>query len=416
MGYKRDTLRGVSWLGAFRVVTRAMSFIRTAIVARVLTPGDFGLFGVASLTLSLIEVFTETGINIFLIQQKDDADKFINTAWIVSIIRGCVIASLIYFFAPTISSFFHSSHAEILVRWMALVPLVRGFINPSVAMFIKDLEFHREFIYRTLQFAVESLATLFFVLVRHDALSLVFGLICGALFEAGLSFIMAHPRPRLKFEKHLFAKVLHYGKWLTAAGIFDYLYQNADNIVVGRILGPTSLGFYSMAYRVSSVPISEFSDVFSRATFPVYAKISDDRGRLLKAFYKSLAMTTLLVLPVGFVFLFFPEFIVRILLGEQWLPVASVLRILALFGVLRAISNLATGLFYSIHRQDVVTKTTFISLLGLLIPIVPLVSIWGIWGAAVSALIGTIVAYPVIIYYLYLLFYKQSKSAVSQLQ
>lgn len=410
MGYKRDTIRGVSWLGAFRIVTRIMSFVRTAIVARILTPKDFGLFGIATITLSLIEVFTETGINIFLIQQKDEADKFISTAWIVSIIRGCLIGLLIYIFAPFISSFFHSSSSEILVRWMALVPLVRGFINPSVAKFIKDLEFHKEFIYRTAQFVVESLATLLFVLIRHDALSLVFGLIVGAMFEAGLSFLMAHPRPRFAFEKQLFRRVIHYGKWLTAAGIFDYLYQNADNIVVGRVLGTTSLGFYSMAYRISSVPISEFSDVFSRATFPVYAKISDDKARLLSAFYKSLGMTTLLVAPVGIIFFFFPEFIVGILLGDQWLSVASVLRMLALFGVLRAISNLSTGLFYSINRQDVVTKTTFISLVGLLIPIVPLVSLWGIWGAASSALIGTVVAYPVIIYYLYQLFYKQVKS------
>jgi len=409
MGYTKDVIKGVSWLGAFRIVTRVFSFVRTAVVARILTPRDFGLFGVATITLSLIEVFTETGINVFLIQQKDDADKFINTAWIVSIIRGVIIAAIIYFSAPFISSFFHSEQSELLIRWMAVVPLFRGFINPSVAKFIKDLKFHKEFIYRTSQFFIESLATLIFVLIWHTPLSLVFGLIVGAIFEVVLSFALATPKPRLLFDKERFRKVIHYGKWLTAAGVFDYLYQNIDNIVVGRLLGSTSLGFYSMAYKISSVPISEFSDTFSRATFPVYSKISGDRKRLLSAFYKSVGVTSILVLPIGLIFYIFPDLIVKILLGNQWVSIAPILRILALFGILRSILNLATGLFYSIHRQDIVTKTTFISLLSMIIPIFPLVSRWGVMGAAISALIGTLVTFPVITYYIYVLFYKDTK-------
>lgn len=407
MGYKKDIFRGISWLGAFRIVTRGMSFVRTAIIARILSPSDFGLFGIATLTLSFIEVFTETGINIFLIQQKDKADDYINTAWIVSILRGCLIALLIFTFAPFISSFFHAKDSLLLVRLMAIVPFVRGFINPSVAKFIKDLEFHKEFYYRTAIFGIESLATLILVLTMHTATALVYATIIGAVFEVVLSFFLAVPRPIFAFDKRQFKKVIHYGKWLTLAGIFDYLYQNIDNLIVGRMLGTAPLGFYSMAYKISSVPISEFSDVFSKATFPVYSKIAHDKKRLLTAFYKSVGATSLLVLPIGIVFYAVPSLIVEVLLGSKWLLVAPVLKYLALFGVLRAISNLANGFFYSLHRQDIVTITTFCSLAGIAIPLVPLVLLWGIKGAAISALIGSIVAYPVNIYFIYTLFYRK---------
>ena len=406
MGYKQDAIKGVTWLGAFRIITRIISFIRTAIIARVLTPADFGVFGIASLALSFIEVFTETGINIFLIQQRDEIDSYIDTAWIVSILRGIVIALLIFFLAPYISLFFQAKQAELSLQVMALIPLARGFINPSVAKFIKDLEFYKEFYYRTSIFIVESITTLIFVFISPHSLSLVLGLVVGAIFEAILSFFLAKPTPHYIFKKKLFFKVLHYGKWLTLAGIFDYLYQNIDNIIVGKILGTAPLGLYNMGYRISSIPISEFSDVLSRATFPVYAKISHDKNRLLKAFYKSLGITVLLVLPISIIFFIWPVLIVEILLGHKWISIVPILKILALFGSLRAILYIVNGLFYSVHRQDVVTKIAFISFLGLFIPIIPLIHLWGTSGAALSALIGTIIAYPVSGYYYYQIFHK----------
>lgn len=409
MGYKKDAINGVSWLGSFRVITRGMSFIRTAILARVLSPVDFGLFGIASLTLSLIEIFTETGINIFLIQQKDKFDEYINTAWIISITRGTIISVLLYFTSYWIGQFFDANDAVMLLQIISIVPFIRGFINPSITKFIKNLEFHREFYYRTTIFFVESLATLIIVIFLPNSISLVLGLIFGAIFEVILSFLLAKPLPLFTFNKIHVKKILLYGKWLTLGGMFEYLFQNVDTIIVGKFLGTAHLGLYNMAYKISSVPITEFSDVFSRATFPVYVKISNDRSRLLKAFHKSLIITILCVLPIGLIFLLFPKIIIATLLGDQWISAAPTLQILALFGSLRAILNIAKGLFYSINRQDIVTKVTFVSLLFLLISVVPLVTAYGIKGAAISAFIGTIASYPVMCYFLYKIFYKKTK-------
>src|SRR4051812_11019872 len=106
MGYKKHAIKGVTWIGALRFAIRGMSFVRIAIIARLLNPAQFGIFAIATLVLTFVETLTETGINSFLIQEKEHISKYINSAWIVSIIRGFLIASCIIVAAPFIAHFF----------------------------------------------------------------------------------------------------------------------------------------------------------------------------------------------------------------------------------------------------------------------------------------------------------------------
>lgn len=400
MGYTVDVLKGISWIGGIRVITRVVSIVRTAIIARILSPSQVGLFGIAALMLSLLEIFTETGINIFLIQQKNKTDSYINTAWVVSIARGIIIALVILFFAPLISAFFNASDSRALLMMIATVPLVRGFINPSVAKFFKDLHFSKEFYYRTSIFFVESLITVVFVFVLNSPAGLVFGLIVGAVYEVILSFIIVTPIPRFIFNREQFLTVIHHGKWLTLAGVFNYLYHNGDNIVVGKLLGVTSLGLYDIAYRISTLPISEISDTIVKVTFPVYVKISEDKKRLRRALIKATALITIFVIPIGLILFIFPEYIIRTLLGDQWISAAPALQILAVFGIVRAIFFSPVAIFYGLSRQDIITLITFVSLVGMAATIIPFVKLWDLQGAAYAALVGTILAIPVTLYYL----------------
>src|SRR3989344_309860 len=112
MGYTSPAIKGISWMTLLRVSTRGITFLRLAILARILTPAQFGIFGIATIVLSFFEVLTETGINIFLIQKKDEAYKYINSAWIVSIFRGFLIAFILISSAPLIITFFNSPNSH----------------------------------------------------------------------------------------------------------------------------------------------------------------------------------------------------------------------------------------------------------------------------------------------------------------
>ncbi len=400
MGYTKQTIKGISWAGSFRIVSRLISFLRTAILARLLVPADFGFFSIASLVLALSELITETGINIILIQKKEAIDKYIDTAWVVSIIRGVVIGFAILLLAPFVASFFSMPQAYSLLLWIAVVPVIRGFINPSVVKLLKDLHFKKEFYYKSSIFLVESVISIIFAFILKSPISLVYGLVAGAVFEVIISFLFIHPRPRFKTNKSHVFEIFSNGKWLTANGVINYLYQNLDNIVIGKMLGAATLGIYDVAYKISLLPLTEVADVVGRTSFPVMVKINDDVNRLRHAYYKSLLFIFTVSLLITLVILLFPSQIIQILLGDQWMSAVQILQLLAVFGFLRAILLSLSHPFYARQKQMHVTIIGAIGLIGLALTVIPFVSFWGINGAVYSAIFGTLLSYPVAIYFL----------------
>lgn len=401
MGYAKEALRGISWLGASRVFIRVVSLIRLAIIARVLTPSQLGLFGIASLVLVFSEIVTETGINVLLLQEKHAIDRVVNTAWIVSIVRGFIISLLIFITAPFVATFFSAPDSIFLIRLISIVPLLRGFINPSIISFHKDLQFRSEFYYRSAIYSVDALLAVLFTLLLKSPTGIIIGFIGGVMLEVILSFYVVKPRPSLRFQKEIFLKILRGGKWVTLVGIFNYLFENADDIVVGKLLGTTALGLYDMSYRISMLPTTEGSDVISKVTFPIYVKIVDEKERLRKGFIKMVLLISVLLLPVAIVFLLFPSQMIYFILGPKWLSAAPLLQVLGVYGVIRAISNTAQPLFYALKRQDIVSKVSMFSFLVLITTIFFFIERFGLVGAAYAALTATIVAVPYIIYNVY---------------
>jgi len=404
MGFFKEAVVGISWLGGLRLSTRLITYAKIAILARLLTPAQFGLFGIASLVLAFLEIATETGINVVLIQERADIKKFVDTAWIISIIRGLVISLAIWLAAPYIASFFNSPDSRSLLYLVGFVPLIKGFINPSVVKFQKELKFSKEFLYRLVVFSFDAVVAVLFALRINSALSLVYGMLAGAMAEVALSHLLLKPKPKLRFEKSKIKRVFGHGKWITMAGVFNYLFENVDNVVVGKLMDMTSLGFYQNAYKISSLPLSEVADVVKKVTFPIYVKFSDDRARLKAAFLKSTLALSVIVIPLGLILLIYPQTVVRIILGGNWLTIVPVIRVMSFFGVIRAIIASSYPVFLSLKKQKYITYAMLAGILGLIITIVPFVKNYGIVGAGLSALTGTVFEIPVIVYFLIKIF------------
>lgn len=406
MGYSGNVVRGISWMSGFRMFTRGLSFIKIAVLARVLTPSQFGIFGIATLVLAFLEMLTETGINIILIQSKKQIDEYINSAWVVSIIRGIFVSLCIIISTPFIASFFNSPNATTILYLISTVPFIRGFINPSEVKLQKDLKFHYEFWFRSSIFTFDAIVSVILVMLTHSVYSLVWGLMAGVSLELALSFIFIEPIPRLRIQRGYFNEIFHKGKWITVYGIFNYFAQQGDNIAVGRIIGVSALGIYQMAYKLATLPISEVTDVVSKVVFPVYAIIGGDKMRLKLAFIKSTISIAIVTIAIGLILFFFPREIVLIVFGDKWLSAVPVLRVLAVYGVLRAISGSASALFLGAGKQKYVTSMTLLRFLGLVVTIYPFVRAYGIVGAGYSALFSVIIEIPIIAYYTFNVFRK----------
>ena len=135
------------WSLSIRVADRLINLARVIILARILAPNDFGLLGIALLSLSFVTAFSRTGFGYALIQKKEDITSYLDTAWTVSIIRGSIIAAVLYLSAGYVATFFDTMEAKSVIQVIASVMLIRGFINQGVIYFDKDLEFHKQFIY-----------------------------------------------------------------------------------------------------------------------------------------------------------------------------------------------------------------------------------------------------------------------------
>lgn len=408
MGYKRDALKGISWMSAFRMATRGMTFVKTAVLARVLTPSQFGVFGIASLILALLEMLTETGINVILIQSKRNIEEFLDSAWVVSILRGTFISLLLIISSPIIASFFNTSAVLPILLFMSIVPFIRGFINPAIVTYQKELVFRSEFFLRTGVFFFDATVTVIAALITHSVYSLVWGLLAGAILEVILSFILIRPHPRFRLQHEYFKDIFHKGKWMTASGIFAYIAEEGDSFVVGKVLGAPSLGVYQMAYKISMLPISEISNVVSGVVFPVYAKIVHDKNRLWAAFVRTLSYTMIASFALSLLIFLFPKQIVLILLGNNWLAAVPVLQILAVYGFIKGFAGPASALFLAVEKQQYVTTIAFVRFTGLVITIYPMIMMYGLVGAAYSAMISVSLEIPIIIFCLIKIFKKDT--------
>ena len=404
MGYFKDTLRGVSWMTALRGVTRGLAIVKIAILARILSPSQFGVYGIALLILGFLEVLTETGINVFLIQEKDDTREYLDSAWVVSIIRGILISLIILVSIPLVIYFFHTPQVKNLLYLVAAVAFVRGFINPMKVTFQKSLQFKKEFLFQGFLFFIDAAVPVSVGFATHSEISMIISMLVAAGVEVILSFIVFKDRPKLVFDKEKFLNVINRGKWITGAGVFSYAFQNLDNIVIGKFLGTGSLGFYQQAYSISTLPVSEIGQIFNKVTFPVYVKLSGEKARLKSAFIKTTGVVLLLACIFGLGIFIFSKPLILIFLGEKWLTIEPVLKILAIFGIFKSLLNFSYSLFLALKMQKVVMMSEFFGILGMGIAIYPMVLKYGIVGAGYSTIIAFACSLPVVIIYLFKIF------------
>lgn len=401
MGYLKTSIKGISWMGGLRIASRAIILGRTAILARLLTPAQFGLYGIAALTLSLMEKITSTGINVFLIQDNRKLDEYINTAWTISILRGFFIATTILLSSSFISGYFEMPETAYLIKLIAVVAFIRGFINPSRIKYQKILKFEKEFLFSGSILITDVVVATVFTFILRSPAGIVWGLISSASLEVVLSFVITKPTPNLLFEKEKAKKIIKKGKWITGSRIFAYLYQEGDDLLVGKLLKASPLGFYQMAYKISTLPISDVSNVVNSVMFPVYTKFKNDIKRLRRAYIITVFAVAALVLPFGLILVIFTRELVLVILGNNWLEIVPVLRVLLFFGIIQSIIATSNALFLSTNNQKYVMFSTLFNVIGMLVFIYPFIINFGIVGAAYSVLIGSLVSAPVRLYLSY---------------
>jgi O-antigen/teichoic acid export membrane protein len=383
--------RGGLWVFALRITNRLLRLISTIILARVLAPSDFGLFGIALLTMAALETFSQAGLNAALVQKKRDVSLYLNTAWTFQAIRGGLLAIFLFATAPYVAAFFGTPAAKPVLQVIGISTLILGFNNIGVIYFQKELEFHKQFAYQFSGTLANVCVAVSLVLLLRNVWALVFGLLAGNLAQLVMSYFIHPYRPRLRFDQEQFKELFNFGKWVLGSSILTYLVTQGDNIFVGKLLGAAALGFYQLAYQISNIPATEITHVISQVTFPAYSKLQADFRALRGAYLKVLKLTAFLSFPVaGLIFVCAPDF-TRILLGEKWLPMIPAIQALVFYGLLRSLGATTGPIFLALGRPRIVTKLQVVQLFLLFILIYPFTLSGGILGTSLAVVFAGLI-------------------------
>ena len=398
MGYSGKAIKGIGWAGVLQVALKGTSLIKFVIIAKFLSPAEFGLFGIALLTIGFFQAMTETGISAYLVQTQETEEDYVSSAWVVSVARGLLLFILTVLVAYPVSLFFNSRASFVVILAAGLIPLISGLENPSVAKFQRYLDFHKDFFFRSLISAFDLLFSATLIIVYKSSLALVVALIFSTLFETFLSFIFIKPRPKPIYEIEKIRKLFHFGKWLTLISGLNYFVEQMDSIVVGKILGVESLGIYEMAQKFSSQIMIDAGGVFSKVTFPLFSRIKTDNDRTKRALYRILLLVSLIFGFMTIILFVFSKEILLMFAGTKWLSANIPLKIFSLTGLITAFMAIITSLFLAHARQDITAKILMGRLLILAVLIIPASMHFGIIGTSSASFLSYLLVLPIAVW------------------
>ena len=271
---RERAIRSGAWIVLGDGLDRIATLVKLAIIGRLLSPDDFGLMGMALIFFRSLEYFTQTGFNTALIQRKGQIEPYLDTAWMVQLIRHLCLAALIFFGAPLVGQFFANDAATAVTRAIAGVALLRGFDNPAVVLFRKELHYREDVLWRLSGTAGGLLAAIPSAFILRNVWALVISLLVAQLTQTLSSYWFKRYRPRFRMNWAQARELATFGKWILFDNVLTYLGLYIDSIVIGKLLGSTALGLYQMAHRIAALP-TQVGTRFRGLALPTFSKLRD---------------------------------------------------------------------------------------------------------------------------------------------
>lgn len=385
--YKK-ALRGGIWVGASFALGKVLSTVQQIILARILIPEDFGVYGMALLAIASLEIFTQTGIKPALIQAKEVDEKTLNTAWTFTIIRNLILFAGLQAFAPLAAWFFESPGLNPILRVLAFYVLLEGFVNIGTVLFHRELAFKKQATLDQLFIFSNFIISVILAYLYQSVWAMVFGRVASSLLLLLASFILSPYRPRLCLDKQAASNLFNFGKHVLTGEILLFAFRQGDDLIVGKMLGESAVGFYIVAYNLASTPHSSITQIVSRVALPIYAKLQNDLPELKKAYCTNLKLTATLAMPLCFGLFILASDSVSIIYGAKWLPMVPTVQVLCVYGLIRVLGATTSPIFQGLGQPKIISQLFAIKVIVMLALIWPLTMRYGYLGTSVAVTIA----------------------------
>ncbi len=371
---KQKAVKGVFWSFCERFGSLLILFTANVVLARILTPEDFGLVGILMAFVMISQILIDGGLGNALIQQKKITTLDSSTVFYTNLAVAVVCYLALFFGADAIASYYNSPLLAELIKILGIVVVVDAFGAVQNNLLMKEVDFKRITIIKVSSALLSSTIAIVAAVCGMGVWSLVVQYVVNSVVRSALLWIMSSWRPILSFSKKSFVSLFSFGGPIMLAGLLSEAYRNLVVLIFGKCYSKADVGYYSQAKHLQDVPVTSIMTIVNQVTFPIFSKLQDDKEQLKRGLSRSIKVLTFLNFPLMMALVIMAEPIFRLVFGEQWLPSVPYFQWLCGgFGLLLVIHNTNINALKAVGKSNIVLlleiiKRTFgLGLIGLFI-------------------------------------------------
>lgn len=391
---KRKTLKGTFWSTLERFSVQGIQFIVMIIMARVLTPNDYGLVGMLALFIAIAQSLIDSGFSQALIRKQDRSEIDNSTVFFFNIAVGFSLYILLFFAAPLIAKFYNEPQLTMLTRVICISVFINSLVVVQRALLTVNIDFKTQAKATFTGAIISGIVGITMAYTGFGVWSIVAQQLTNLSIIAILLWILSHWRPILAFSRQSFHELFSFGSKLAISGIIDCIYRNLYLIVIGKIFRAADLGYYTRAHQFADFPSSNVTGIVQRVTYPVLCTIQNDDDRLRSVYRRFLRISAFIVFPLMMGLAGVARPLVVVILKEQWAFAGILLQILCFSMMWYPIHAINLNLLQVKGRSDLFLKLEiYKKIIGVVIiaATIPLGIIAMCYGAIASSLIALVI-------------------------
>jgi len=340
---------GAAFMVATRFAVRLLGLVSVTVLARLLTPEDFGLFGTAALILGFFVLLKEVGFGEAVIKEKNLSKADIDTLWTMRLILSIFTGTALFLLSPLVTDFLKDDRVELVLQAMALLPIIDALASPASSLLLRDLKYGTDFLLKSGDKIVRVAAVIIVALILRSYWALVFGAMLSSIFGVIITHIVRPYRPRLTLTR--LSHHIDFAAWSYLRSVSQYIANSSDEFVVRSAANTAFFGIYHIARDLARVLIGDLIGPVREAMLPALAKMQGNPTRHAEAASNIFGASTIVATAVSFgVTITAPE-LVHLLLGSQWSAAAPFLSLLAVGCACNSIAEVNQSSFVTAGLQ-----------------------------------------------------------------
>lgn len=384
----QKAVNGVSWSFIDNISNQGITFLIGLILARLLTPQEYGLIGIITIFISISNSIVDSGFSSALVRKNNATDEDYNTVFISNLIVSVILAITIYILSPSIAVFFGQPHLNALMKVMSSIIIINAFAIIQRTLLIKRIDFKTQTKVSLISSISSGIVGIFMALKGLGAWSLVGQQVSRQSLNSIFLWIYAQWKPSLQFSILSFKELFNFGWKLLLSSLIDTLWKEGFQVVIGKCYSPATLGQYTRASQFSSICSTNITSIIQRVSYPVLSTIQDDKIKLKYGYKKIIKITMLISFTLMLGMAGAAKSMIQILIGDQWLPAVPFLQIICFSMMLYPLHALNLNMLQVQGRSDLFLKLEIIKKCIGIIPILLGIFINIYWMLISSVIVG----------------------------